>query len=223
MKRSWLAAALLMAVGVSGAEGEARRLLITVEKGEEPLTAVDLVVTVDKKRAEVLRVHQPQELPVQLAVLIADSSGPEVAQSLEALQRFVKSLPEGSEVMVGYLRAGAIEVRQPFTADRAAAAAAFRIPRQATDVTFDLGQSVEDVLDYFPERPGRGQILYIGDGPFFDSSSSYQQDAGINRALRGVQEKGVVVWAIHVGEVGVVELGKSVLSPEQVLTAGVRC
>jgi hypothetical protein len=194
-----------------------------VEKGEEPLTAIDLVVTVDKKRAEVLRVHQPQELPVQLAVLIADNSGPEVAQSLAELQSFVKSFPEGSEVLVGYLRAGAIEVRQPFTADHAAAAAALRIPRQATDVTFDLWQSVEDALEYFPERPGRAQILYIGDGPFFDSSSSYQQDVHVSRAVRRVQEKGVVVWAIHVGEVGVVELGKSVLSPEQVLTAGVRC
>ena len=217
MRKGLLAAALWMAVGVSGAEGEPRRLLITVERGEEPLTAVDLLVTVDKKRAEVLRVHQPQELPVQLAVLIADNSGPEVAQSLEALQRFVKSLPEGSEVLVGYLRAGAIEVRQPFTTDRAAAAAALRIPRQAADVTFDFWQSVEDALDYFPERPGRAQILYIGDGPFFDSSTSYQQDVQVNRALRRVQEKGVAVWALHVAEVGVVE----VTSPD--FRSGQRC
>jgi len=217
MRKSLLAAALWMALCVSGAEGEPRRLLITVERGEEPLTAVDLLVTVDKKRAEVLRVHQPQELPVQLAVLIADNSGPEVAQSLEALQRFVKSLPEGSEVLVGYLRAGAIEVRQPFTADRAAAAAALRIPRQAADVTFDFWQSVEDALDYFPERPGRAQILYIGDGPFFDSSTSYQQDVQVNRALRRVQEKGVAVWALHVAEVGVVE----VTSPD--FRSGQRC
>ena len=217
MRKSLLAAALWMALCVSGAEGEPRRLLITVERGEEPLTAVDLLVTVDKKRAEVLRVHQPQELPVQLAVLIADNSGPEVAQSLEALQRFVKSLPEGSEVLVGYLRAGAIEVRQPFTTDRAAAAAALRIPRQAADVTFDFWQAVEDALDYFPERPGRAQILYIGDGPFFDSSTSYQQDVQVNRALRRVQEKGVAVWALHVAEVGVVE----VTSPD--FRSGQRC
>ena len=215
MRKSLLAAALWMALCVSGAEGEPRRLLITVERGEEPLTAVDLLVTVDKKRAEVLRVHQPQELPVQLAVLIADNSGPEVAQSLEALQRFVKSLPEGSEVLVGYLRAGAIEVRQPFTADRAAAAAALRIPRQAADVTFDFWQSVEDALDYFPERPGRAQILYIGDGPFFDSSTSYQQDVQVNRALRRVQEKGVAVWALHVAEAGVVEVDYPDLRPGQ--------
>src|SRR3972149_2886879 len=161
MRKSLLAAALWMALCVSGAEGEPRRLLITVERGEEPLTAVDLLVTVDKKRAEVLRVHQPQELPVQLAVLIADNSGPEVAQSLEALQRFVKSLPEGSEVLVGYLRAGAIEVRQPFTADRAAAAAALRIPRRAAGGTVDFWQSVADPLGYVPGRPGRAQMLAI--------------------------------------------------------------
>jgi len=92
-----------------------------------------------------------------------------------------------------------------------------RIPRQAADVTFDFWQSVEDALDYFPERPGRAQILYIGDGPFFDSSTSYQQDVQVNRALRRVQEKGVAVWALHVAEVGVVE----VTSPD--FRSGQRC
>ena len=55
--------------------------------------------------------------PLNIAILIQDDLVPQVANELGVTRNFIRSLPEGSRVMVGYITAGTLQVRQPFTTD----------------------------------------------------------------------------------------------------------
>ena len=57
-----------------------------------------------------------------LAVLIQDDLVSRVANELRVTGGFIRELPAGSNVMVGYIRSGSLQVRQPFTGDLDAAA-----------------------------------------------------------------------------------------------------
>lgn len=191
------AAALCVGAAPAGAQSQPRRILVTVaEAFPEPLTAVELDLRISKKSAEVTRVYQPQERPVQLALLVDDSTGAEVAQSLSELAAFLRSLPAGSEAMVAYLRRGNLDLVQPFTPDLAKAAEALRAPSgNPTTAPGELGQLFTDALAHFPESAaGRPQIVYVGEG---SGTEDPYHDVPLNRALALAQKRGVAVWTIH--------------------------
>src|ERR1043166_9018042 len=55
--------------------------------------------------------------PLDLAILIQDDLVPQVSNELGVTRDFIRSLPPGSNVMVGYITTGTLQVRQPFTTD----------------------------------------------------------------------------------------------------------
>src|SRR5215207_6868139 len=67
--------------------------------------------------------------PLDLAVLIQDDLVPQVGNELGVTRDFIRSLPQGSRVMVGYITTGSLQVRQPFTTDLDKAAKSLRVPR----------------------------------------------------------------------------------------------
>src|SRR5688500_1071853 len=55
--------------------------------------------------------------PLNLAVLIQDDLISSVGNEIGVTKEFIRTLPKGSRVMVGYITSGALQVRQPFTTD----------------------------------------------------------------------------------------------------------
>ena len=70
--------------------------------------------------------------PLNLAILIQDDLVPQVGNEIKITRDFIRSLPQGSQVMVGYITAGSLQVRQPFTTDLEKAARSLRIPLGST-------------------------------------------------------------------------------------------
>src|SRR5919199_3285468 len=70
--------------------------------------------------------------PLNIAILIQDDLVPQVSNEIGVTRDFIRSLPQGSQVMVGYITAGALQVRQPFTTDLDKAARSLRIPTAST-------------------------------------------------------------------------------------------
>src|SRR4026207_2308771 len=70
--------------------------------------------------------------PLNLAVLVQDDLISQVGNELGVTRDFIRSLPQGSKVMVGYITAGTLQVRQPFTTDLEKAAKSLRIPHGST-------------------------------------------------------------------------------------------
>src|SRR4026208_1721557 len=55
--------------------------------------------------------------PLNIAILIQDDLIPQVSNEIGLTRAFVRSLPQGLQVMVGYISSGALQGRQPFTRD----------------------------------------------------------------------------------------------------------
>ncbi|HXE74914.1 MAG TPA: hypothetical protein VNN18_04650 [Candidatus Xenobia bacterium] len=187
---------VVLVTSVAAAQ-ESRSILVTLAKPLESVAASEFEVRVGNQPAQVTRVYQPEERPLRLALLIDDSAGPTLTQNLSELRQFIDGLPAGARVMVAYKRGGALQIEQPFTTDRAAAVGALHLPAQAGGGG-DLAGSIVELLEYFPPGlPERGQILYLGEGDSL-SGQTYH-DPSLNRALPRIQERGVVVWVLHVG------------------------
>jgi hypothetical protein len=145
--------------------------------------------------------------PVNLAVLIQDDLVSRVGNELRVTAEFIRDLPEGSNVMVGYIRSGSLQVRQPFTTDLAAAAKALRIPVGSTSVApYNPYVQVRDALKLFPEGGGnRNALLLVSDG--LDTSRGFDYSTSVdsidlNRAVREAKNRDVSVYSFFAPTAG---------------------
>src|SRR2546428_13506666 len=82
------------------------------------------VANAGTKNGEALRVR----VPLNIAILIQDDLTSQVGNELGVTRDFIRALPAGSRGMVGYITAGTLQVRQPFTTDLNLAAKSLRLP-----------------------------------------------------------------------------------------------
>ena len=116
--------------------------------------------------------------PLNLAVLIQDDLISQVSNELGVTRDFIRSLPQGSRVMVGYITAGTLQVRQPFTTDLDKAAKSLRIPTASNgSAPYNPYVEVIEALRKFePEWNNANAVLLVSDGldvsRGFDSTAS---------------------------------------------------
>jgi hypothetical protein len=138
--------------------------------------------------------------PVNLAILIQDDLVSHVSNELDVTRDFIKSLPQGSEVMVGYIRAGSLQVRQPFTQDLAKAAKSLRIVVSSTAASpYNPYVEVREALRKFDSRNRNPNIvLLISDG--LDTSrgfdaSSVLHSLDMDRAIAEAKRRQVAIYS----------------------------
>jgi hypothetical protein len=145
--------------------------------------------------------------PLNIAVLIQDDLVPQVGNELGVTRQFIRSLPKGSRVMVGYITAGSLQVRQPFTTDLEKAARSLRIPVGSTSSSpFNPYVEVIEALKKFKsDSPNANVILLISDG--LDTSRGFDSTAAghtldINRAIAEANRRRVAVFSFYAPSVG---------------------
>jgi hypothetical protein len=146
------------------------------------------------------------EVPMNLAILIQDDLVSRVGNELGVTREFIRSLPAGSQVMVGYITTGALQVRQPFTSDLDKAAKALRMPIGSTAASaYNPYVEVVEALKKFSSQRGRNGLLLISDGldvsRGFDSSSA-GHTLDLDRAIREANRQNVAVYSFYVPSVG---------------------
>jgi VWFA-related protein len=175
-------------------------------KGLEPeaeLQMVDLAVTEDGDPQTILSIRAiGTNSPLTLAVLVQDDLVQSVANEMKPVGDFIRRLPKGSRVMVGYLRTGSLQVRQKFTTDLERAAKGLRSPLGVASA----GPSspyleVREAIKRFDAQPsGRRAILLISDGLDISrgvESSSASQSVDLQRAINDAQRRGIAIYAIY--------------------------
>jgi hypothetical protein len=157
----------------------------------------------DKKTTSKARV----EAPLNLAVLIQDDLVSRVGNELNVTRDFIRGLPAGSRVMVGYITSGSLQVRQPFTDDLEKAARSLRIPISSEAVSpFNPYVEVVEALKKFEgEGKNRNVVLLVSDG--LDSSrgldvSSTISSIDLQRAVREANRRNVTVYSFYAPTVG---------------------
>ena len=145
--------------------------------------------------------------PLNLAILLQDDLVSQVGSELSVTREFIRSLPSGSRVMVGYITTGTLQVRQPFTSDLDLAARSLRVPRSSTSASaFDPYIEVIEALRTFDASwKGRNAVLLISDGldtsrGFDVTSSGHTLD--LERAIKKANDRGVAVYTFYAPSVG---------------------
>src|SRR5215510_11419122 len=172
-------------------------------KEETELQNVDLTVAEDGEPQTIISIRGfGATSPITLAVLIQEDLVPSVGNEIKDLAEFIRKLPRGSRVMVGYLRTGSLQVKQKFTNDLEKAASALRPPTGfASNSPYNPYVEVIEALKRFEGQPlGRRAILLVSDGLDISrgvDSSSPTQSVDLQRAINESQRRGVAVYGFY--------------------------
>jgi VWFA-related protein len=176
---------------------------ITIEKEAElELQNIDLTISEDGEPQTIISIRGiGTNSPITLAVLIQEDL-PTVGNEIKPLAAFIRNLPKGSRVMVGYLRTGSLQVRQRFTNDLEKAAKALRPPSGfANSGPYNPYVEVIEALKRFESQPlGRRAILLVSDGLDISrgvDSSSPTQSVDLQRAVNESQRRGVAIYGFY--------------------------
>ena len=145
--------------------------------------------------------------PVNLAILIQDDLVSHVSNELDITREFIQSLPEGSQVMVGYIRSGSLQVRQPFTSDLGTAARSLRILVSSTSASpYNPYVEVLEALRKFDSKnKNPNVVLLISDG--LDVSRGFDPGSVLNsidleRAIAEAKRRDVSIFSFYAPSVG---------------------
>lgn len=172
------------------------------DKLDEYVQAGRLSVFENREEQEILSVRSVSNQPLALSVLIQDDLDSNVNLQLDDIREFIRRLPDGSRVMVAYIRGGTIQIRQSFTRNLDLAADAIRIvvgsPSVAPRSPYDSLTSALNRFDGLPN--GRRAVLMVSDGLDVSngiSSASPAMSSDLDRSVLEAQRRGVAVYAIY--------------------------
>lgn len=203
--------ALAQAQNINGSnttDGPGRPITIPVtikvrEKTELPeLQNIDLTVSEDGEPQTIISLRGYGNSPVTLAILIQEDLVPSVGTEIKTLADFVRNLPKGSRVMIGYLRTGSLQVKQKFTNDLERAANSLRPPSGFASVgPYNPYVEVVEALKKFEAQPlGRRAILLVSDGLDISrgiDSSAPTQSVDLQRAINESQRRSVAIYGFY--------------------------
>jgi VWFA-related protein len=194
----------IAANGTARGPGKPVTVPVTIRvKEETELQNIDLSIHEDGEPQTIISVRGiGTNSPITLAVLIQEDLVPGVGNEIKDLAEFVRQLPKGSRVMVGYLRAGSLQVKQRFTNDLEKAASSLRPPVGVASASpYNPYVEVIEALRRFDGQPlGRRAILLVSDGLDISrgvDSSSPTQSVDLQRAVNESQRRGVAIYGFY--------------------------
>ncbi len=175
---------------------------IRVKEEVVELQNIDLSVSEDGEPQTIISIRGNANSLITIAVLIQEDLVPSVGTEIKALAEFIRKLPNGSRVMVGYLRTGSLQVKQKFTNDLEKAASALRPPSGFASVgPYNPYVEVVEALRKFDSQPqGRRAILLVSDGLDISrgvDSSSPTQSIDLQRAINESQRRSVAIYGFY--------------------------
>lgn len=193
--------------------------IVTVDsKTPQSLTAENLKVRVNNHDAALTSVVPVKPSGTQVALLIDDGLRTSVGRQLPDIQGFIKSLPQGTEILVGYMQNGRVVPQQPFTTDLKAAAGNLRLPFGSAGASASPYFCLSDFVKNWPggaegsnsegsmRAPKARFVIMLTNGvdPYNGSVSPLNQNSVyVDTAIHDAQRAGVPVYSIYYGNAGI--------------------
>lgn len=193
--------------------------IVTVDsKTPQVLTTENIKVKVNNHDAALTSVVPVKPNGTQVAFLIDDGLRTSVGRQLQDIQGFIKSLPQGTEILVGYMQNGRVVPQQPFTTDLKAAAGNLRIPLGSVGASASPYFCLSDFVKNWPGgaegsssqgavlAPKARFVIMLTNGvdPYNGSVSPLNQNSVyVDTAIRDAQRAGVPVYSIYYGNAGI--------------------
>jgi VWFA-related protein len=169
------------------------------QQSEEFIEAGEIIVKENGTEQQILSIKSVSNTPLSLAVLIQDDLTSSANLQLKSIAEFIRGLPKGSRVMVGYLRGGSLQTRQKFTDDLEKAANSLRIIAGRGAASGNPFSAVEDALGKFDALPaGRRAILMVSDGLDVSNGTDFAstiQSVELDRVILKAQRKSIAVYS----------------------------
>jgi hypothetical protein len=184
-------------------------------------TAKDITLKVDNRNTALLNLAPVPPNGAQVALLIDDGLRTSVGRELGNLKAFITSLPQGTEVFVGYMRNGSVvsaDDMPGFSTDKAAVAQGLRIPTGIPGASASPYFCLSDFVKNWPanaEDQSSSQVqprthkarfvLMITNGvdPYNGSTNITNQDSPyVAAAVTDAQRAGVPVYSIYFSDAG---------------------
>lgn len=177
------------------------------QRREYEMTFVNFVLKEDGEVQTILSTRKPSENPITLAILLQDDLVSSISTETKGIANFVRQLPPGSRVMVGYIRSGSLDVRRKFTPDLEKAAASLRPPMGlASAGPFNPFVEIIEALKRYDSQPlGRRAIIVVSDGLDVSrgaDSSSPTSSVDLQRAINEAQRRSVAIYSIYAPSAG---------------------
>lgn len=191
-------------------------------KGSVAPTAKDVTVKVDNHVTNLLNLAAVPPNGAQVALLIDDGLRTSIGGELNNIRAFLNSLPQGTEVFIGYMQNGRVvpasESNPGFTTDRAAAANGLRISTGVRGASASPYFCLSDFVKSWPpsaegepnsqsRQPAHKArfVLMITNGvdPYNGSTRITNQDSPyVSAAVTDAQRAGVPVYSIYYTDAG---------------------
>jgi hypothetical protein len=200
-------------------EGPSTQAIVTVNaKSPQALTIQNLKVRVNNHPTQLTAVNPVKPNGTQVALLIDDGLRTSIGRQLSDMQKFISSLPEGTEILVGYMQNGRVVPQQPFTTDYKAAAANLRLPMGSPGLSASPYFCLSDFVKNWPGgaegssnqggllAPKARFIIMITNGvdPYNGSVSPLNQNSVyVDDSIRDAQRAGVPVYSIYYSNAGI--------------------
>ena len=164
---------------------------------------VDYLLREDGEMQTILSTRSREDSPLTLAVLLSDDLDSSVSVEARNIAEFIRRQPDGTRVMVGYIRQGSLYVRRKFTNDLERAAQSVRPPQAlASSSPFNPFVEILEGLKRFDSQPlGRRAMIVVSDGIDVSrgiDSSLPTQSIDLQRAINEAQRRSVAIYSIFV-------------------------
>jgi len=217
LKTACFAATILLAVQVTFAQGGRKGrgaprpvtipVTIKVHKPEVEIRVVDFMLREDGDVQSLLSIRRPADNPVTLAFMMQDDLVSSIGTETKSVGDFIRQLPSGSRVMIGYIRSGSLDLRRKFTTDLERAAAGLRTPLGlASAGPFNPYVEIIEGLKRYDSQPlGRRAMIVVSDGIDISrgiDSSAPGQSIDLERAIAEAQRRSVAIYTIFAPPAG---------------------
>jgi len=174
-------------------------------------TPADIKFEVNSKVAPLTSLVPIKPSGVQIALLIDDGLSRSAGIQLNDLKAFADSVPQGTELLVGYMTNGTVRVVSPFSTDHEAAAASIRLPFGSFDQSASPYFCLSDFVKHWPGAEAEGPtpkariVMMITNGvdPYNGSTRISNQDSPyVAAAVTDAQRAGVAVYSIYYRDAG---------------------
>jgi hypothetical protein len=209
---------------VCGAQAEqegptSTQALVAID-AKAPVTPApsNITIKVDNRSTPLTSITPVLRTGAQVALLIDDGLRTSVGRELSSLQKFVETLPAGTEIFIGYMQNGRVVPAQQFTTDYAAAARSLHIPSGVPGSSASPYFCLSDFIKKWPSSESSANVgafsptgrkarfvLMITDGvdPYNGSTSPLNQNSPyVEAAARDAERSGIPVYSIYFSDTG---------------------
>jgi len=205
----WMAAgALLLAApafsNAADSQGQGQAIVTILPKHKEApvnITPQDLRVRINRQDSDVtnwVQLRAPDDR-LELVVLIDSSARESLGRQLGEIAGFIRTLPEGAKVGVGYMEYGRAVMGGPLTADHALAAHELHLPSGPAGSEASPYFCLSDLAKHWPsnDHSARREVVLITDGVDDYEQRFDPDDPYVQTAIRDSVRAGLVVYSIY--------------------------